>query len=246
MSATARIRLDCEPRRAARLSNVELVRACGLQNSSDVWEEFVGRFNRFVCVAVVRALSQCSGRQPGQLEPEAVADLVQDTYVKLLERSAEGFGTFRGANDAAVFVYIGRVAISVVVDAQRRNLARKRGRDILSLDAVVSRDDDEEFTLGAALRSPEPSPEQHATAAVMRCEVADVLGRVVRGRNADRDLRIAEAYILDGLPLNEIAESVQGVGAGAMKSSVRRTGARLRSEMARREKLATLRQVQLS
>ncbi len=245
MSTSARVRLNVAPPAPVRLTDVELMRACGSPDYPDAWDEFVRRFNRFVCVAVVRAYSQCSGRRPGQLDPETIADLVQDVYLKLLERSTAVSGTFRGESDAAVPVYIGRVAISVAVDAQRRSLARKRGRDILSLDAVISRDGDEDFTIGATMRSREPSPEQNSVASVLRREVSGLLRGIVRGRNAERDLRIAEGYILDGDPLTEIAASMGGVGSGAMKSSLRRTSARLRHEIARRERAAGIRQARV-
>lgn len=246
MSATARIQVIVKSSPPSRLTDVELMRACGSPDFPDAWDEFVRRFNRFVCVAVVRAYSQCSGRRPGQLDPETIADLVQDVYMKLLERSTAISGAFRGESDAAVFVYIGRVAISVAVDAQRRHLARKRGRDVLSLDAVVARDDDEDFTIGMTMRAHEPSPEQNAMATLLRREVAELLRGIARGRNAARDFRIAEGYILDGDPLTEIAAELGGVGSGAMKSSLRRTTAKLRLEIARRERAATLRQAQVS
>lgn len=246
MSATATIRVNVATSLPPRLSDVELMRACGSPDFPDAWDEFVRRFNRFVCVAVVRAYSQCTGRRPGQLDPETIADLVQDVYLKLLERSTAISGTFRGESDAAVFVYIGRVAISVAVDAQRRHLARKRGRDVLSLDAVIGCDDDEDLTIGMTMRTREPSPEQNAMATLLRCEVADLLGGIVRGRNAARDLRIAEGYILDGDPLTEIAAEMGSVKSGAVKSSLRRTTAKLRLEIARRERASTLRQAQVS
>lgn len=246
MSATARYRLEPIALPPARLSDVALMKACGSPEAPEAWEEFVRRFNRFVCLAVIRAMAQCSGRQVGQLDPDTVADLIQDVYVKLLDRSASTNRTFRGENDAAVFVYIGRVAMSVAVDAQRRLLARKRGRDVLSLDAVIAGDGDESFVLGSTLRSHAPTPEQDATASLMRNELRDILGCVVHGRNAERDIRIAEAYMLDGVPLSEISVGIEGLAAGATKSSIRRTGAKVRAELARRERLATLRQVKLA
>ena len=246
MSATARVRRIVAPIPASRLSDIELMRACGSPDVPDAWEEFVRRFNRFVCVAVVRAYAHSSRRRTGFLDPDAVADLVQDVYVRLLDRSISAFGTFRGESDAAVYVYIGRVAISVAIDAQRRELARKRRRDVLSLDAVIGDRNGEKFTLAGTLRSSDPSPEQNAIGALLRAEVSEVLGTILRGRNAARDLRIAEAYILDGVPLTEVAESLGGIGSGALKSSVRRTGSKLRSEIARRERSAALRQARVS
>lgn len=240
MSARPCLAVDDLPPQVESLSDVELMRACRSVGESDVWDEFVRRFNRFVCLAVVRAYGHCSGLRTGQLDPDVVADLVQDVYLKLYVRSRSTARAFRGECDAAVYVYIGRVAISVAVDAQRRRLARKRGRDLVSLETIVGRDEGEDITLGSILHSPEASPEQIALASVFRREVRDILAGLVRGRNASRDLRIAEAYLFEGTPLSEIAESMSALAPGAMKSSVRRTGAKLRAEIGRRERAAVL------
>jgi DNA-directed RNA polymerase specialized sigma24 family protein len=143
---------------------------------------------------------------------------------------------FRGANDAAVFVYIGRVAISVVIDHLRRNGARKRGTETVSLDALLPSDDGQEVTLGDCIAAPGASPEQEACASVLRSEVSEILSRLLRGRNATRDLRIAEACIFEGASLAEVSESLGGIRESGVKSSVRRTSLRLRSELSRLER----------
>lgn len=223
------------------LSHVDLMRACKEQDSEAVWQEFVARYNRFVCLAVLRAYCQNRGQRPSSVDNDLIDDLVQEVYVKLFESARGAVQEFRGATDAAVFVYIGRVALSVVIDYLRRSGARKRWSETCSLDAIVYSDDDQETTMGERLAAPGPTPEQEAVGEVLRTQVAAILNRILRGRNAERDLRIAEAFIFDGASLAEIAGAIGGIRESGIKSSIRRTSLRLRSELTRLERLATSR-----
>lgn len=223
----------------SQMSHVDLVRSCAASSEGVAWEEFVTRYNRFICLAVLRAYCQRGGRRAYSIDVDLINDLVQDVYLKLLESTRGALQSFRGANDAAVFVYIGRVAISVVVDHLRRSGARKRGSEVCSLDAPIADEDGRELTLGDRLMAPGPSPEQTATAAILREEVSQVLARSLRGRNAERDLQIAEAFIFDDCSLGDISERLGGnIRESGIKSSVRRTSMRLRGEIVRLERLA--------
>ena len=221
-----------------QMSHVELVRSCAT-NDAVAWEEFVSRYNRFICLAVLRAYCQRGGRRAYSVDVDLINDLVQDVYLKLFESTRGALQTFRGANDAAVFVYIGRVAISVVIDHLRRSGARKRGSDVASLDAPIADEEGRETTLAERLVGSGPTPEQEATAALLRDQVSGILGRSLRGRNAERDLRIAEAFIFDECSLAEISERLGGkIRESGIKSSIRRTTMRLRGEISRLERLS--------
>jgi RNA polymerase sigma factor (sigma-70 family) len=237
MSATVPYFSAPNPADPARLSHVDLMRTCAAGDKA-AWEEFVTRYNRFVCLAVLRAYNQRGGRRGYAVDIDLVNDLVQDVYLKLFESMRGTLQGFRGANDAAVFVYVGRVAISVVVDHLRRSGARKRGSEVCSLDATVSDEEGREVALVDRLAAAGPTPEQEATATLLREQASAILGRSLRGRNAERDMRIAEAFIFDGCSIADIAERFDGVRESGVKSSVRRTSLRLRGEMARLERLA--------
>jgi RNA polymerase sigma factor (sigma-70 family) len=222
------------------LSHVDLMRSCAIVGDEPAWEEFVARYHRFICLAVLRAYCQRGGWRAHSVDVDLINDLVQDVYLKLFECTRGALRGFRGENDAAVFVYLGRIAISVVVDHLRRNGARKRASAVCSIDAPLSDDDGGELTLADCIPSPGPSPEQEATAAILREQVAEILGRSVRGRNARRDLDIAEAFIFDNCSIADVADRVGGgIRESGIKSSIRRTSARLRGEIARLERAAT-------
>ena len=220
------------------LTHVDLVRTCTLSGDESAWEEFVARYHRFICLAVLRAYCQRGGWRAHSVDVDLVNDLVQDVYLKLCESTRGALQSFRGANDAAVFVYLGRVAISVVVDHLRRNGARKRDSDVCSLDAPISDEEGSEATLADRIAAPGADPEQEATSAILREQVTEILGRTARGRNARRDARIAEAFIFDGCSIADVADMVGGIGESGVKSSIRRTSARLRAEIARLERAA--------
>jgi RNA polymerase sigma factor (sigma-70 family) len=233
--------MQIEPRTdESPLSHVDLMRACMNERSDGAWEEFAVRYNRFICLAVLRAYCQRGGRRTGSVDVELVNDLVQDVYLKLFEGSRSASG-FRGATDAAVFVYLGRVAVSVVVDHLRRNGARKRDSDVVSLDESIASEEGTDLTLGDRVAAPGPSPEDLAVGALLREQVEAILSRVLRGRNAERDRKIADTFIFEGGSLGEIAERIGGIRESGVKSSVRRTSLRLRGELARLDRAAETR-----
>ena len=222
------------------LSHVDLMRTCAGLGDEPAWEEFVARYNRFICLAVLRAYCQRGGRRIQSVDVDVLKDLVQEVYLKVFETTRGALQGFRGANDAAVFVYLGRVALSVVVDHLRRHGARKRGADLCSLDAAIVDEDGHETTLADRIASPGPSPAEVATATILREEVGEILARTVRGRNARRDLEIAEAFMFDNCSVTDIADGVGGgICESGVKSSIRRTSARLRSEIARLERASS-------
>lgn len=241
MSAPAPNRSTAPREQLQQQSHVELMRSCIASDAGEAWDEFASRYHRFICLAVLRAYCQRGGRRTRSVDVEVINDLVQDVYLKLFEGTRGALKGFRGANDAAVFVYIGRVAISVVVDHVRRNGARKRGSDLCSLDDAIPGDDGHELTLGDCIAAPGPTPEQEALGAILRDEVEAILGRVLRGRNAARDREIADTFIFEGCSPSEIAERVGGIRESGVKSSIRRTSTRLRNELARLERAAATR-----
>lgn len=221
------------------LSHVDLVRACAAARDERVWDEFVSRYNRFICLAVLRAYSQRGGQRYRSLDVDLINDLVQEVYLKVFESTRGALRGFRGENDAAVYVYFGRVALSVVVDHLRRNGARKRGTETVSLDAAIVDEDGREISLADRLVAPGSTPEQEAVASILRSQVSQILTGSLRGRNADRDAEIAEAFIFDGCSLAEIAERFGGrMRESGIKSSIRRTSIRLRGEISRLERFA--------
>jgi len=221
------------------LSHVELIRHCVATGDEAGWNEFVRRFNRYVSLAVVRTLVQRGGRRTESLDTGLVEDLVQDVYVRILESSRGALRSFRGSGDAAVFLYIARTAMSVVVDFLRRQGARKRESFVLSLDVSFESEDRDDVSMAQYLASSEPSPEERAIESARRRDVADALARVLKGRNAQRDLDIAQDYLFADLTIGEIAvREATRMRESSVKSSLVRTSAKLREEFARRERRA--------
>jgi RNA polymerase sigma-70 factor, ECF subfamily len=116
-------------------SLAELIWACSHGGDHAAWREFVARLQPVVAATAIKAV-----RQFNCLSPELVDDLIQETYVRILQ--TEALTMFRSEEPNSIYGFIQAIAISVVQDHFRAKNARKRGGDIrhVPLDAVPSGD----------------------------------------------------------------------------------------------------------
>jgi hypothetical protein len=75
------------------------------------WTEFMRRFHGHICSVVARELK----RQLGAAKMEAVEELVQLVYAKLMANSARALCEFRGCTESSAFRYLEIVAIRAVI-----------------------------------------------------------------------------------------------------------------------------------
>jgi RNA polymerase sigma-70 factor (ECF subfamily) len=104
------------------MSTDELIRACAGSTDRTVWEEFVSRFHRPICLSVLRSV-----RQWGKTPPEAVDDLVQETYVRLCADNCRQLFEFAAQHPEAIVGYIKTVAINIAHDYFKAQNSQKRG-----------------------------------------------------------------------------------------------------------------------
>jgi RNA polymerase sigma factor (sigma-70 family) len=204
-------------------SAVELFRVCVADSSPSgrdnlAWGEFVLRFQPLLRASVARVLRRLDQRA----SPEAVDDLVQDVYCRLLERGAE---SFRGDTEGEVVSYLRRVCESVVVDRQRCRGALKRGGHVLVIDLECHRP-----TLAELIADGGSTPEERCLQRELRGRLLDGCRRLYRGRLPERNLAIFELAVLDGWTSREIAEGFGdwGLKAGSIDSVVYRQRKKLR------------------
>jgi len=135
--------------------------------------------------------------------PDAVADVLQDTFVALW-RGAE---RWRGEGEVAAWLW--GIAI-------RRLVSRLRGRRealVLPLEEV------------AAARAPEPSAEERV---LLGLEYGD-LGAALRGLSPEMRA-VVQATVLDGLTAREAARLL-GIPANTVKTRLHRAKAHLRQDL---------------
>lgn len=199
-------------------SAVELFRICTAGDRDNrAWGEFVLRFQPRLRANVARALRRLDQRA----SPEAVDDLVQDVYCRLLERGAEAF---RGESEGEVMSYLRRVCESVVVDRHRFRATRKRGGQTLFVDL-----DRGGAASGELLTDGGSSPEARCLHRELRGLLLDGCRLLHEGPYLERNLVIFELAVLDGWTSREIAEGFDlGIKVGSIDSVVHRQRLKLK------------------
>jgi len=199
-------------------SAVELFRICTAGDRDNrAWGEFVLRFQPRLRANVARALRRLDQRA----SPEAVDDLVQDVYCRLLERGAEAF---RGENEGEVMSYLRRVCDSVVVDQKRCRSTRKRGGQALFVDLDFDRMAPTELVADGG-----SSPEDRCLHRELRGLLLDGCRLLHQGPYRERNLVIFELAVLDGWTSREIAEGFDwGIKIGSIDSVVHRQRRKLK------------------
>lgn len=210
-------------------SAVDLVRTCGLGTDSALWEEFVVRFHRRIVAAVIRERRR-RGLGADPAAAEAVSDLVQDVYLRLVASDRRALREFRGDSDAAVFAYLGRVVRAAVGDRLRREHSLKRSADLVSIDTTTEPDGTLAISerLAADIRS---SPDVQMSERAVGGRVREILA-VVGAPNPERDALVFELHALEGLSAREIAGIASlDLSLSAVEGVLRRTRERLRAQL---------------
>lgn len=199
---------------------VDLFRLCAGGSRDDrVWEQFVGCFEPRLRAGVARVLRRLE--QPATAD--AVADLVQDVYCRLLERARGGAG-FRGESEGEVLTYLQRVCESVVVDRLRGRATVKRGgrTRFVGLEAG-------EGMIAESVADGGASPEAQCLHRELRGLLLDGCRGLVEGPARERNLAIFELAVLDGWTSREIARGFDwGLKAGSIDSVVHRQRKKLK------------------
>ena len=102
------------------LSNQELIQRC-LASDQVVWTEFLRRFERPISMVVIRTL-----RRRLRPTPTMVEDLVQNTYLKLLDDNCKALRTFKAQHENSIYGYLQVMASNITQDYLRKLDAKKR------------------------------------------------------------------------------------------------------------------------
>jgi RNA polymerase sigma factor (sigma-70 family) len=177
------------------------------------WDAFVRRHGRELQRAVAGAMARC-GLRP---EPEQVEELVQEVYCRLLARRTAAVAD---RPPAQLWAYLHRIARSVVVDELRSRLAGKRGGGQCREQPVETLVD-------------RPAPGMSPEELLLAGERAELLRQRVRrlypGAQGERNLRVLELAVLEGMTSGEISRRL---GGELTPSSVHTVLHRLRRHLA--------------
>jgi RNA polymerase sigma factor (sigma-70 family) len=179
------------------LPSIRLFELCAsCFEDSQYWEEFVRRYNKSLTRCVYHAYRRFSGEtHPPQW---IVAELLQDTYLKILKNKCASLRRFRGEAEIEAEVYLMQIAISVTVDYLRRQHSLKRHMRVESIEGFRPSEESWEWRINM----PNPYTEELAER-----ELIKLLRRTFTGKNSERDILLFMLHFREGLTPQEIAKA---------------------------------------
>ncbi|MBK6316103.1 MAG: sigma-70 family RNA polymerase sigma factor [Blastocatellia bacterium] len=179
--------------------------------------------------AVIRERRQ-RGLSSDPTAADAVSDLVQDVYLRLLANDRRALRDFRGETEIAVYAYLARIVRAAVGDRTRRDSSQKRHAQTVPLDAGVDGEGStplSELLAASDVSSPELQMRERAVPGRLRALLAG--GGVP---NPERDALVFELHVLEGLSAREIAGiPALDLSLSAVEGVLRRTRERLRERL---------------
>lgn len=104
----------------------DLIRACAEFPDSRNWEKFIARFDRAIGLAVIRV-----ARRYGCSSPDIIADISQETYLKLCDGAFTQLRQFVEKHPVGAESYVKTIASNVAIDYFRSGRRAKRGSGLV-------------------------------------------------------------------------------------------------------------------
>jgi RNA polymerase sigma factor (sigma-70 family) len=186
------------------LTHNELVKLIAkTPREESLWGDFVQRFHAYICCTITRELKRLHLYK----RLDAVEDLAQEVYARLLTNDCQALKNFKGQYENSIFSYLEIIAIRIVLLDYAKTRSKKRtaaggeislddlkwnvheGR-VVDLKEILHLEDWEE-----GVRLTELKEE-------IRYHLDNILGQ---RRNKERDELIFRYYLYAGLEAEEIA-----------------------------------------
>jgi RNA polymerase sigma factor (sigma-70 family) len=159
------------------------------------WDEFVNRFNPCLTNSVYQIYRRFS--IDGAPSLEAISDLLQEIYVKILKDKCAALERFRGSSEFEAEVYLMHIATSVTIDHLRRQRSLKRRARTEPLDRAL---------IVEEIHGQREKIIKDYTDELAENDVIRILKSSFRGRNRKRNILIFLLHFREGLTPHEIAE----------------------------------------
>ncbi len=223
---------------AKRLSNRDIVeRLLDAEPSDRVWEEFVTRFQGRIRLVVLRSFQTEAERNPGLdtgSTPDAVLDLTQEVFLKLLESDRRALTRFRARSEHSIHTYLHTIAVNLVRDHFKKLRAQKTPKASSSLSNLVQQElESDGPSYDQALVSDGPGPERFVASQELRDRMGATIERASRDASTGpRDRLIFRMYFIEGLTVGEIASLPSiGLTESGVEKCIRRIRQALREEL---------------
>ncbi|MCB9603623.1 MAG: RNA polymerase sigma factor [Sandaracinus sp.] len=173
---------------------------------AEAFETLLGRYERPLYNFVLRSVR----------DPEKAADLVQDVFLRVIQRSDQ----FQGQSKLSTWLY--SIARNLCIDHGRRMVFRRHR----SLDAPIGRDDGgSSTTLGERVPASTPEADRDSIANELQGRIAEAVEEL-----PDDQREVFLMRQVQGLAFKDIAEIV-GVSENTIKSRMRYALERLQAAL---------------
>jgi len=174
------------------LSAEEVALTCFRGGDESDWSEFIRRFHPLIARVVMRV-----ARNWGELSPQALDDLIQETYLKLCADRKRLLQNFKPAHEDAIYGYIKVFTANLAHDHFKASRSEKRGGS--ALPTSIDSDNPGPRARGSS------SEEAIIERGILIQQVDACVRAISPGPNAERDREIFWLYYRVGLAASAIA-----------------------------------------
>jgi RNA polymerase sigma factor (sigma-70 family) len=178
------------------LTHTKLVELCAeTPRNEKAWTEFCARFDDHVRLMILR---ECREKHLSKDKPqfeEIFADLVQDVYLKLVQKNCKALREYKASAENSIYAYLAIIARNVVRGHFTKEGAKKRRARLVSLDAPAASSAEEgELRVIDTIPSPDPGPDASLDRESQKQELASLLDKILTGKSKARDKLIFKLY----------------------------------------------------
>lgn len=211
----------------AEMSTVKLAFQCARNpNAAAVWQEFIARVQGQLRQWALQALRTFQQKEIAHYR-EAVDDIVQEVYVRLVQNDCQGLRAFNGKSEDELFGYLKRIAHNVALNRMRQNAAQKRPRLAHSLDELTD-SPSESHSHRSQPRFVAQALDEEIRIYELHEHLNHYLDVVLRGPQKHRDKMLFQLFHYEGLTIEEL-EKLPGLSLSrhAIEVAINRVSRRL-------------------
>jgi len=190
------------------LSNTQVIQLCACDPTNrNAWSEFYNRFDDRIWAVVYRECREKQVAAKPQQFDQIVQDLVQDVYLRLVEKKCQALRDFQGASENSIYTYLGIIARNIVrnylvkMKAQKRPLINKSIDDILSTSRDQIQKDESKLVY--------VNGEEGFSVEILKEEIDEILERCLAGQDKERNKIIFKLYLYEDFSPEEIASQLE-------------------------------------
>ncbi len=203
---------------AENLSDNDLIKKC-LERSEHwnvFWNEFEKRFGQFILYLIVSELKKHWNSPDLNQFKEAIKDIRQEVYAKLLKDGGKALKDFRGSHPDSFKAYLKTIAVNLTKNFSKNEmLKRRRVPDNLSATGKYEPD---------AMSPVSNDTKNNLDEKFVKEHIIQALTTYYRSRKLERDIAIFKLYFFESLTSHEIQRAIDtGLTVSGIETIISRT-----------------------